>query len=246
MKNRFILSAIVPLLLVSGPVSAEHIELGMAAGPLMVMDKNFEAFSSDNLVLGTLGVDLRSEIGQVGGFAFVPFLGYRFGHDSGMMYNTLDTELYSHDLRLGLRVRKDVISWIDLFVEGFGGVLIGRMYGSLYGSDISYDGYYRPSSNSEYLGLQDSYKDQRVTWSAGGLLGVEMHMSRQWLKSRNVNHFCFGGEIAAGYTAHGDLEFNPKLSGGDGNSIDTESAGSWGGVNTSGVIVQIAGSLYFL
>jgi hypothetical protein len=250
MKRYFIMTAVIPLLLISGPASAEHLELGLAAGPTVVMDKNYEAFSHDNLVQGTLGLDIRSQIGSVGGFEFVPFLGYRFGHDDGDMYNQLNTELFSHDLRLGLRVRKDVISWLDLFVEAFGGVLIGRMNGTLSTSmDTApalsyYDG--PPSASSDLLGMQDTYQDQRVTWSAGGQIGLEMHFSRAWLKARKVNRFCFGGEIAAGYTAHGDLKFNPALSGGDDNSIDTQSAGAWGGVNTSGVTVQIAGSLYFL
>jgi hypothetical protein len=235
MKRHIMLTMIFSVLLISNQAVAEHIELGLAAGPMIVMDKNYEAFSSDNLVMGTFGVDLRSQVGSVGGFEFAPFVGYRFGHDEGDMYYSLDTELFSHDVRLGLRVRKDIISWLDLFVEGFGGVLIGRMYGTLNNTE-----------RSDMLGMQDSYEDQRVTWTAGGQLGMEMHFSRQWLKSRNVNRFCFGGEIAAGYTAHGDLEFNPTLTGGDGNAIAAEPAGSWGGVNTSGVTVQIAGSLYFL
>jgi hypothetical protein len=103
---------------------------------------------------------------------------------------------------------------------------------------------YTPPGSSG-LGLQNTYDDRQLTWSAGGLLGLETHFSRAWLKSRNVNRFCFGGEIGVGYMAHGDLTFDPALSGGGDNAIPTETLGNWGGVNTSAVTLQFAGSLYF-
>ncbi len=216
--------------------SAEHLELALAAGPNFVMDKNYEAFSTGNLVLGTLGADIRTQVGSASGVEFAPFLSYRYGPDSGTMYNALDTELSTHDFRLGLRVRKDLVSWLAVFAEAYGGVLLGEMNATL-------SNQLRENAS---LGLQDTYNARDVTWSAGGQLGLETHFSRAWLKSKHINRFCFGGEIGVGYAAHGDLEFDPTLSGGGDNAIPTETLGTWGSINTSGVSLQIAGSLYFL
>lgn len=234
MKRVYIVMGLLAGMLISGSVSAERLELGLAAGPNFVMDKNFEAFSSDNLILGTFGADVRTQVGSVSGFQFAPLFGYRFGTDSGTMYNVLDTRLLTHDFRLGLRVRKDIISWLTVFIEAHGGLLLGYMHGDLLNT-TSYDD----------LGLQNTYDDKQVTWSAGGQIGLETHFSRAWLKSKDINRFCFGGEIGVGYSAHGDLKFDPTLSGGGDNAIETETLGAWGGVNTSGVSLQIAGSLYF-
>ena len=42
-----------------------------------------------------------------------------------------------------------------------------------------------------------------------------------------------------------DLDFDPTHSGGNDNAIATETLGNWGGLNISGVPLQIAGSRYF-
>ena len=226
---------LICVLFVAAPAAAEHLELGIAAGPTFMHDESYEAFSSDTMTLGTYGLDIRSELGSVKGVEFVLFVGYRFGMNQGTIDHMLDTELYSHDFRLGLRVRKDLISWLGIFVEAHGGVLLGFMNASLSGA----------WNGNTTLGTQDTYEDMAATWTAGGRLGVETHFSRPWLASHNIKRFCFGGEISVGYDAHGDLDFDPTLSGGGDNAIDTETLGSWGGLNPSGITLQIAGSFYF-
>lgn len=237
MKRCFTWTSFVSVFLLAASASAEHLEIGLAATPTFILDESYEALSSDeHLAIGTFGVDIRSQLADVRGFQFALFLGYRFGSDTGTMYNALDTEFFSHDFRLGLRVRKDIISWLGIFAEAYGGVLLGYMNGTLNTAS-----YYLDNN----LGLQDTYEDHHPTWSAGGQIGLEMHFSRAWLASKNIKRFCFGGELGVGYSAHGDLEFDPTLSGGGGSAVETQSLGKWGSVNTSGITFQIAGSVYF-
>ncbi len=240
MKRLILITCTTVTFLLSFNAAAEKLEIGLAATPLIVRDKNYEAFSEHNLIQGRFGTDLRTQVGSAKGFQFALFLGYRFGKDSGTMYDDMVTDLMSHDINLGLRVRKAVIPWMSLFGDIYAGTLIGKMNAEIQGWMI--DSY---SYTSSHLGMQNTYTDTKATWAVGGRIGLEMHFSRQWLASRNVKRFCFGGEMAVGYAGYGDLEFDPSISGGDSNSIRIVSAGSWGGVNLSGASFQIAGSLYF-
>ena len=238
MMNRMpVLMILAAVMTLSVGARAERVEVGLAATPTWLFDSGYAAFSEGDLFVGRLGVDIRSQVGTVGGFQFAPLLGYRFGKDSGFLTWDIDTYLYTHDVYAGLRVRRELISWLSLFVEIDAGAMIAVMDADMYvgGDDPAYSG--EP---------KDAYSDTGATWNVSALFGVETHLSRRWLESRGNDWFCFGGEIAVGYARRGDISFDPSLNGGSDNAISSETLGEWGDVNLSGLIVQFAASLYFI
>jgi hypothetical protein len=231
--------------LVGTAASAERLEVALSVAPAWVSDEHYEAFSADNLMSGRFGLDLRTEVANLSGFKLIPLFNYRFFRDGGFIYDELDTSLKTHDFALGLRVRKGVLTWMALFAEVTGGVLLASMdaslsYGDDYGGDIDYESDYE----SDVEPLLD-YEDRALTWSVGALLGAEFTLSRTWLRSRGITRFCFGGEIAGGYIRRGDLSFDPTLESGGDNALGADTVGPWGEVNLSGGVFQIAVDFYF-
>jgi len=219
------------LLLVASRAGAEPLELGLDLSPTFLQDKNYEAFSSDRLSSLRLGADLRFEVGDVDGFAFLPMVGYRYASDSGTMRSMVKNDLTLHDVLVGLRVRKGLQSWLAVFAEVSGGMLYADL-----DSRIQSQSDYRVTGD---MGTRDRYQDHQFTWSACGLAGLEFTLSKKWLESRNVDSFNFGGEIGAGYIRRGDIGFRPGLEGGDENSLHAAEEPSWGDVNLSGWLIQI-------
>jgi hypothetical protein len=224
--------------------SAEQLELALSVTPTWISDEHYEAFSADNLMSGRFGLDLRTEVANLSGFKLIPLFNYRFSRDGGLIYDELDTSLKTHDFALGLRVRKGVVTWMALFAEVTGGVLLASMDASLsYGYDNG-DIDYKSDVESDVEPLLD-YEDRALTWSVGALLGAELTLSRTWLRSRGITRFCFGGEIAGGYIRRGALSFDPTLESGGDNALSAGTVGPWGEVNLSGGVFQLAVDFYF-
>lgn len=218
---------------------AQPLELGINASPTIYTDQAYEGFSADDLYSIRFAGDLRLEVANLGGFKIVPFLGYRFGSDTGSPYYILDTELTMHDFLGGFRVRKGLVKWMGVFLELSGGVLWVQMNASPY---EGYDGSYGYEGSG--VGERDEYKDNQITWSAGGLVGLEFYLPKAWMRSRGVKRFNFGGEIGAGYIRRGDMTFEPTLEAGTDNSIDSTTL-AWGDLNLSGWVIQAGVSFKF-
>lgn len=215
------------LLAVSPRVQADtHMEIGVAATPTVVQDPALEAYSETDLRMGRFGGDIRLEVASFWrDIHLLPFIGYRGALDEGYPFGMIETGLKTHDFFAGFRLRGWFQPWLGVFVEASGGLLLARMTG-----DISID---------EGTGARSRYEDDQLTWSAGGLLGMELRLSPAMLTRRGVTKFNFGGEIGAGYVRRGDIEFSPELSGGDEHSLPVESTADWGDINLSGWVVQI-------
>lgn len=230
-----ILIAGVALTTMGTTASAERLELGLAFTPTVLQDESYEAFSNENLSILRMGADIRVEVADLKGFRFMPFVGYRFGTDSGEPFYVLNTELNTHDFAAGLRVHRELLPWLGVFAEASGGLLVAGMTGSpVYQHSLYYG----------ELNTRQDYKDRQITWIAQGLAGVELHLPKDWLKSRGVNWFGFGIEVAGGYAGRGDLEFKPSLEQGGDNAIDAKTL-PWGTVNLSGWMVQVGASFKF-
>jgi hypothetical protein len=234
-RSLTILISVTASVAMSSSISAEPLEVGLSVAPTTLQDHNFEAFSENDLVSIPFGIAVRFEIAEPGGFKILPFVGYRFAYDRGNPYYILDTKLLAHDFDAGFRVRKGVLSWMAVFLEAFGGVLWADMSGT---PDDDYDFQYGD------LGARQDYEDDRITWSVGGIGGVEMYMSKSWLRSRNICKFDFAGEIAGGYVRRGDMTFEPGLESGIDNALDAETR-PWGDINLSGWIIQAGVSFLF-
>ena len=214
------------------------IELGLGVTPTELQDTTYEAVSSDDLRLIRAGGDIRLDTGSVGGIHFVPFIGYRFGYDEGYPLYVLDTRIMANDFLAGLRVRGWLLSWFGLFAEVQGGLLWVR-----FDAEVSDDGGYM---YDDLAGVRDTYHDDEVTWSVGGLLGAEVRISPRWLKQRGITWFDFGAELGAGYLRHGAVAFKPELGGGDEHSLPVGQTADWGEVNLSGWFIQLGVTFTFL
>jgi hypothetical protein len=228
------LVAAVIVLSLCDKAAAERLEVGLAITPTVLQDGNYEAFSEADLYALRFGLDLKSEIASVGGFELVPLISYRIAFDGGEPYRILDTNLTTHDFLGGLRVRRDLVSWLAVFVEAVGGLLWAEFEGSI--SLSGYEGY--------GIGRRD-YTDRRLTWQAGGLAGAEVGLSERWLETRGITRFGFSGEIAGGYLRRGDTEFAPELEAGDEFALPVADAPNLGEINLSGWVIQVAASFKF-
>ena len=209
-----------------GAQADTHLEIGLAATPTVVQDPAREAFSETNLSMGRFGGDIRLEVASFWkNIHLLPFIGYRGAKDEGYPFGMIETSLKTHDFLAGFRFRGWFQPWLGVFLEASGGLLLAHMTG-----DIWID---------EGTGERSRYKDDQMTWSAGGLAGMEFRLSPAMLTRRGVTKFNFGGEIGAGYTRRGDIEFSPELTGGDEHSLPVESTAEWGEINLSGWVIQI-------
>jgi hypothetical protein len=234
----FVVLSAVNLLSVSA--RSERLEFGIAASPTWLYDSSYEAFSEKDMYVTRFGVDIRSEVADLSGFAFAPLVGYRFGRDMGYITWDIDTYLRTHDVFAGLRVKRELIPWLSVFAEIEAGAVIAVMDAAM-NTDRNINMY-----SAEDLNPSDEYEETKTTWSVGALVGLETHLSRRRLAARGNSWFCFGGEIAVGYLRRGDLTFDPSLRGGGDNAIAAETLGKWGDVNLSGLVLQVGASLYFL
>jgi len=222
-------------LLIGAPAAAGQLELALGLNPTMIQDPAYEAFSSDDLGATRFGLDLRYEVADLGrGLSLVPLLGYRYSVDEGYPLRAMDTRLEVHDFLAGLRLRARLGSWWGLFAEVQGGLLWAALEADLV--DRSY-------WNEQ--GGRDRYADDRFTWQAGGMAGIEMWISRAWLQRNRPRRLGFGGELAAGYLRRGELEFIPGARGGDDLSLPMADPVSWGTVNLSGWFFQLAAVFTF-
>jgi len=235
MKRFIVLIVLFSLLTIGGHASAERLEVNFAVTPTMLQDTGYEAFSQDDLNAFRAGMDLRSEIVSFGGFKLIPVVGYRFATDTGSPYNIVNTELFCHDFAAGLRLRKGILSWLSVFVEAKGGLFLAKMDAS---QTEDYTVHYSD------LGSRKGYKDTQYTWLAEGIAGVELQISKSWLRSRGVHKFGFGGEFGAGYIRRGDISFKPEIEGGIDNAIKAETR-PWGEVNLSGWLIQVGVAFKF-
>ena len=218
---------------VTASARAERLEVGLAFTPTVFQDAGYEAFSEDNLSALRLGADIRAQVAEIAGFRFVPFVGYRFSTDGGNPYYIVDTEFNTHDIAVGLRVHKGLLSWLAVFAEVSGGLVVAQLDAFGHGYDYSGE-----------IDARTDYTDRQVTWMAQGLAGAELRLPKTWLRSRGVERFGFGVELAAGYTGRGDMTFDPALESGDDNAIETVDH-SWGSVNLSGWMIQVGASFKF-
>lgn len=216
-----------------------HLEVGLQVTPTELQDPGFEAVSSDDLSLLRAGGDVRLEAGSVGGVHFLPLIGYRFGIDEGNPYYVMDTRIVTSDFLAGLRVRGWLLSWLGLFAEAHGGLFWVRLRADV---DNSYDDYAYDAAS----GARNEYLDDQVTWTVGGLGGLEVRISPRWLEQRDITRFDFGAELGAGYIRRGALEFEPELQGGDEHSLAVGQTANWGDLNLSGWFVQVGITFSFL
>jgi hypothetical protein len=225
--------ALLAALAAATPAAAGQLELALGLSPTMIQDPAYEAFSDTDLSVTRAGLDLRYEVADLGrGLRLVALVGYRYSRDDGNPLQLLDTRLQTHDFLAGLRLRAWLSSWAGLFVEAQGGLLWAEM-----SADLE-DGWYGE-------GARDGYRDDRLTWQAGGLAGVELRLSPAFLVRRHVRRVGFGAEIGAGYLRRGELEFTPTVEGGDDLSLPLADPVSWGTCNLSGWFVQLAAVVSF-
>lgn len=232
--------AVLLITLVAGIASAERLEVGLFLDPSWVHNDRFEAFADGSSSMFRFGLDLRSEVGDVKGLKFLPLLGYRYGSAYGYVGSMVDLDLQMHDFFLGLRVRKGLLSWLAIYAEAKGGVLLTSMDGWLNSEYGVYYGY-----GYDVLESRDHYTDREVTWSAGIAAGLEMMISRSWLRSRGVRRFTFGGELGFGYLRRGDIEVDPTLEPGGEDALGGETLGAWGELNASALVLHFGLSFYF-
>jgi hypothetical protein len=233
-KAPALLSALA-LLAMTGPAGAGQLELALGLNPTMIQDPAYEAFSDTELSVARAGLDLRYEVADFGrGLRLAVLIGYRYARDEGNPLDVLDTQLQTHDFLAGLRLRAWVASWAGLFAELQGGLLWADLT-----AEIS-ESYWWAEA-----GARDRYQDDRLTWQAGGLAGVELRISPAFLERRHVRRMGFGAEIGAGYLRRGELEFSPSLEGGDDLSLPRADPVSWGSVDLSGWFVQLAAVVTF-
>jgi len=225
------------MLAVSAAAADLKLELGLEFTPTNLQDTGYEAVSSDDLSVYRAGGDIRLDTGSLGGIHLVPFIGYRFGYDEGEPYYELDTQIMTSDFLAGLRVRGWVLSWLGLFAEAHGGLFWVRLDGEIIDDSYLY---------GETAGARDRYQDDQLTWSAGGLAGVEVRISPRWLESRGVTWFDFGAELGAGYIRRGAVAFKPDLQGGDEHSLPVGQTAEWGEIDMSGWFVQLGLTFTFL
>ncbi|MFO8070330.1 MAG: hypothetical protein R6V85_00525 [Polyangia bacterium] len=205
----------------------EHLELAAALAPIVLQDAGYEAFSEGDLAQPRFGADVRYEAASFArGLRLVPLIAYRVGYDQGEPFDEIDTRLFVHDFLAGLRLRGWLLPWLGLFVEARGGLLYARVHGEV--EDLGGPG------------VRERYEDDLLTWSAGGLGGIETRISPRWLARRGVRHFGFGAEISAGYLRRGNTEVSPELKGGDDNSLPLAQTAKWGTLNLSGWSIQTA------
>lgn len=231
-----LLIVFISIILVSASSRAERLEVSLALSPLYVPDSAYRAFSEEDAYALRGGLDIRSEIVNLAGFRLVPFVGYRLALDEGEPYSVVDTELAVHDFLGGLRIRKGLLSWLGVVVDLFGGVVYAEMEGVL--SDR-----YGELDEGDIL-VQRKYEDNALSWSAGALAGIELQISKSWLRSRGIQRFGFGGDLTAGYTMRGEMNFEPELQVNDDNRIDIATL-PWGRLDLSGINIQVSVSARF-
>ncbi len=147
-----------------GALADTHMEIGLAATPTVVQDPALEAFSEKDLRMGRFGVDIRLEVASFWrDIHLLPFIGYRGAMDEGYPFGMIETGLNTHDFFGGFRFRGWFQPWLGVFLEASGGLLLARMTG-----DIRID---------EGIGARSRYEDDQLTWSAGGLVGMEFRLS---------------------------------------------------------------------
>lgn len=231
----FFLSAMC--LLCASPTAAKpHIELGLNITTTTVLDNRYEFFSSDYLVQDTYGFDVRVEVLEIKKILhLLPIISYRYGSSYGspmLVGDYMDTILESHDLEVGLRMRGWLLPWLGAFAQLHTGVTHLNMSGEL--------------SNSDNPGMRTTYECTKNKWNIGGLAGVEFRISPKVLKRANINRFNFGGEIGVGFLKRAKTNFNPELTGGDENSLDSVQTVDFGHIDFSGVVFQTGMTLSFL
>ncbi len=209
-----------------GALADTHLEIGLAATPTVVQDPALEAYSEKDLRMGRFGADIRLEVASFWrDIHLLPFIGYRGAVDDGDPFGMMETGLKTHDFFAGFRFRGWFQPWLGFFLEASGGLLLARMTGDIW--------------SAEGTGAKSRYEDDQLTWSAGGLAGMELRLSPAMLTRRGVTKFNFGGEIGAGYVRRGDISFSPELTGGDEYSLPVESTADWGEINLSGWFIQV-------
>ena len=220
-------AALAVIICVSPSLRADpHLEVGFAASPVIIQDGGFEAFSEDLLRADRFGVDVRVEVATFWkNVHLLPLVGYRFALNEGRVYDMMDTRLATNDFFAGLRLRGWFQPWLGVFVQATGGVSLLRMGAEI--DDVS------------GVGARSEYEDDAVTWSAEGLLGLELRLSPAMLTRRGVERFNFGGELSFGYVRKGAVGFEPDPTGGDDYSLPVEGTADWGELNTSGWVIQV-------
>lgn len=225
--DTWVMAALLAVAIAPATASATtRLELGLLAEPTVVLDPAFEAFSRKDLLSARLGVDLRLEHPVGAGFKLVPLIAYRGAYDEGEPYDAVENELWLHDLLLGLRLRKGLTAWLGAFAELRGGVVFWDLETAVA------DGW----SGGEASATDGA--DSGTTWAAGALAGLELRISRSWLRSRGVRRFGFGGEVGAGYLWRGAIEPDPSIEPADEHALPVESAAPWGEVDLSGWMIQ--------
>lgn len=232
------LAAAAALATVGGAAAArQHLELGLALTPTMFHDPAYEAFSTSDLAVTRFGGDLRFEVATIAGHVrLVPLIGYRYSWDEGSPYDTLETRIATNDFLAGLRLRGWIGNWFGVFLEGHAGLLWARVTGDV---DVGYDTY-------DYAGARERYRDDVLTWTAGGLAGIEFRLSPAMLNRRGVERFNFGAELGVGYIGRGDLEIEPSLEGGDEHALPVGQTADWGTLDLSGWMIQLGVTFSFL
>jgi hypothetical protein len=221
----------------TGAAADKHLEVGLALTPTIFHDQGYEAFSASDLAVTRFGADLRFEVATVAGHVrLVPLIAYRYSFDEGSPYDTLETRIKTNDFLAGLRLRGWIGDWFGVFLEGHAGLVWARVRGDV---DVGYDSY-------DYVGARERYTDEALTWSAGGLAGIEFRLSPAMLTRRGVERFNFGAELGVGYIGRGDLEIEPTLEGGDEHSLPVAQTADWGTLDLSGWMIQIGVTFSFL
>ncbi|MDJ0763260.1 MAG: hypothetical protein QNJ97_09755 [Myxococcota bacterium] len=236
-RRLIVLIALGALVFIQRNAEAQRLEALLAVTPTVLQDDTYEAFSVDNTVALRFGADLRLKLATRGGFDILPLIGYRFAIDEGEPYGILETELLTHDFQAGLRIRRDLVSWLAVFVQASGGLLMANLAG-------------RVQNNDAYLLDQSSdrskYTDRGLTWEAEGSAGLEVRIFQACLNIPGFKRLGFGAELSGGYLRRGNLEFSPELQDQGELALPLVAGPSWGHINLSGWFVQAGASLKFL
>lgn len=229
MKHHITALVLTAVLGATVEAQAQRIEVSATLSPVFTGDPGMQAFDTSDPLQPRIGADLRVNVLRFAGFDLLPLLAYRFSATEGSL-GSIDTRLELHDLAAGLRLQRELASFLSFFAEATAGLVIANMQATVW----------------DAMSLRTKARDTERSWEAGGGIGLVVGPSRAYLERRGMKRFSFGGELSGGYQARGDLSFSPRLQDADENGLDTGPSTSWGAVDASGWYAQMAFTVRFL
>ncbi|MBN2342296.1 MAG: hypothetical protein JXX29_14670 [Deltaproteobacteria bacterium] len=234
-----ILTAVTIVSISATALAKPHVEISALGTTNTILDDSFEFFAIDTMVHDTWGVDVRVEVLEIKDVLhLLPFVAYRYGASTGYpewVTGTVQTDLATHDLDVGARMRGWFLPWLGAYAQLFTGISHIQMEADAT-SDYAYN----------TIGSRHLYRDDKTKWNLGATVGMELRISPRLLKQHGITRFNFGGEMGVGFMKRMTTNFNPSLEGGDDLSLDRADTVNFGDIDLSGVVFQFGLTVSFL